>query len=80
MKNFANFHQRMFQSLKIGTSMGCFYPKQKMHELKIYRGVCVMTMSNDEKLEEELTCQFKIDMANLRNCDLSTRESQKFAL
>ena len=39
-----------------------------------------MTMSNDEIPEEELTCQFKIDMANLRNCDLSTRESQKFAL
>ena len=35
----ADFHQRMFGSLKIETSMGSFYPKQKMHELKIYRGV-----------------------------------------
>ena len=39
-----------------------------------------MTMNNDEKFEEELTCQFKIDMRNLTNFDLSTRKSQKFAL
>ena len=39
MRNLANFHQSMFGSLKIGTLMGPFYPKQKMHELKIYRGV-----------------------------------------
>ena len=40
MRNLANFHQSMFGSLKIETLMGSFfYPKQKMHELKIYRGV-----------------------------------------
>ena len=39
-----------------------------------------MTLKNDEKSEEELTCQFKIDMRNLTNFDLSTRKSQKFAL
>ena len=39
MRNLANFHQSMFKSLKIGTLMGSFYPKQKMYELKIYRGV-----------------------------------------
>ena len=37
MRNLANFHQSMFGSLKIGTLMGSFYPKQKMYELKIYR-------------------------------------------
>ena len=41
---------------------------------------CVMTMKNDAKFEEELTCQFKIDMRNLTNFDPSTRKSQKFAL
>ena len=40
----------------------------------------VMTMKNDAKFEEELTCQFKIDMRNLINFDLSTQNSQKFAL
>ena len=38
MRNLANFHQSMFESLKIETLMGSFYPKQKMYELKIYRG------------------------------------------
>ena len=39
MRNLANFHQSMFGSLKIGTLMGSFYPKQKMYGLKIHRGV-----------------------------------------
>ena len=51
-----------------------------MLELKTYRGVCVTAMKNDTKFEEELTCQFKIDMRNLTNFDPSTRKSQKFAL
>ena len=38
MRNLANFHQSMFESLKIGTLMGSFYPKKKNYELKIYRG------------------------------------------
>ena len=80
MRNLANFHQSMFGSLKIGTLMGSFYSKQKMHELKIYRGFCVMTMKNDPKFEKELTCQFKIDMRNSTNFDPNTRKSQKFAL
>ena len=29
--------------------------------------LCVMTMKNDAKFEEKLTCRFKIDMANLTN-------------
>ena len=37
-------------------------------------------MKNDAKFEEELTCQFKIDMRNLTNFDPSTRKSHKFAL
>ena len=35
-----------------------------------------MTMNNDAKL----TCQFKVDMENLRHFDPSTRKSQKFSL
>ena len=40
----------------------------------------VMTMKNNTKFEEELTCQFKIDMRNLTNFDLSTQKSEKFTL
>ena len=39
-----------------------------------------MTLKNDQKIEEELTCQFKIDITNLTNFDPSTQKSQKFAL
>ena len=60
--------------------MASFCLKLKMYELKIYRRVYVMAMKNDAKIEEELTCQFKIDMRNLTNFDPSTRKSQKFAL
>ena len=45
MRNLANFHQSMFESLKIGTFIGSFSPKQKMYEIKIYRGV----MRHDNK-------------------------------
>ena len=48
--------------------------------LKFTEDLCVMTMKNDAKFEEELTCQFKIDMRNLTNFDPSTPKSQKFAL
>ena len=36
-----------------------------------------MTLKNDEKSEEELTCRFKIDIRNLTNFDSRTRKSQK---
>ena len=39
-----------------------------------------MTMKNDTKFEEELTCCFKIDMRNLTNFDPSTEKSQRFEL
>ena len=39
MRNLAHLDYSMFGSLKIGTLMGSFDPKQKLYELKIYRGV-----------------------------------------
>ena len=47
--------------------------------LKLTGALCVVAMKNEAKFEEELTCQFKIDMRNLTNFDPSTRKSQKFA-
>ena len=38
-----------------------------------------MTMKNDTKIEEELTCRFKIDIRNFKNFDPSTQKSKKFA-
>ena len=45
MRNLANFHQST-ESVKIGTLMGSFWPKQKINDLKIYRGV--MCLDNEE--------------------------------
>ena len=40
--------------------------------LKFTEDLYVMTMKNDAKTEEELTCRFKIDMKNFTNFDPST--------
>ena len=40
--------------------------------LKFTGEISVMKMKNNTKFEEELTCQFKIDMRNLTNFDPST--------
>ena len=48
--------------------------------LKFTEDLSIMTMKNDAKFEEELTCRFKIDMRNLTNFDSSTQKSQNFAL
>ena len=45
--------------------------------LKFAEELCVMTMKNNAKFEEELTCHFKTDMRNLTNFDSSTRKSKK---
>ena len=48
-----------------------------MKNLKFAEKLCVMTMKNDTKIEEEPTCRFKIDMRNFANFDPSTRKSKK---
>ena len=52
---------------------------RKSMSLKSAEELYVMTMKNDAKFEEELTCHFKIDMRNLMNFDPSTWKSQKFS-
>ena len=48
--------------------------------LKFTGGLCVMTMKNGAKFEEDLTCKFKINMKNLTNFDPSSQKSQKLEL
>ena len=76
MKNLEIF-TRALESLQNGTLMASFCLKLKMYELKLTGELCVMTFKNDAKIEEELTCQFEIDMRNLTNFDSSTQKSQK---
>ena len=42
--------------------------------------LCVMTMKNNAKFEEDLTFHFKTDMKNLTNFDWSTQKSKEIAL
>ena len=78
MRNLANFHHTLFESLKIGTLMDTLIQIRKCMSLKFTGQLCLMTIKNDAKIEEKLTCLFKIDMRNLTNFDPSTRKSQKF--
>ena len=39
-----------------------------------------MTLKNDKKSEEELTCRIKIDIRNLTKFDSSNRKFQKLTL
>ena len=48
--------------------------------LKFTEELCVIKMKNGAKFEEDLTCQFKIDMRNFTNFDPSTPKSKKFEL
>ena len=48
--------------------------------LKFTEELCVMTMKNNAKFEEGLTCYFKIYMKNLTNFDSGTQKTTKFAL
>ena len=60
--------------------LGPFIQSRKYMSLKFAGELCVMTMKNDAKFEQELIGQFKIDMRNSTNFDSSTQKSQKFAL
>ena len=48
--------------------------------LKFTEELCVLTMKNDAKFEEELTCCFKSDMRNSKKFEPSTQKSKKFGL
>ena len=45
--------------------------------LKFTEELCAMTMKNDTKIEQKLTCRFKIDMRTFTKFDPSTQKSKK---
>ena len=79
-EEFGKFSPEHLKVSKLGLWWDPLIQSRKGMSLKSTEELCVMTMKNDAKFEEELTCQFKIDMRNLTNFDLSTQKSQKFAL
>ena len=77
MRNLANLHQSTWKILKLGLRWDIFIQSRKCISLQFTEELSVMTMKNDAKFKEELTCRFKIDMWNLTNFDPSTQKSQK---
>ena len=54
-----------------------FLQSRKCTSLEFTKGLCVMTMKHDTKVEEELTFHFETDMRNFTNFDPSTQKSKK---
>ena len=62
---------------KLGLSWDPFAQSRKGMTLKFTEELCVMVMKNNAEFKEELTCNFKTDMRNLTNFDLSTQKSKQ---
>ena len=77
-KELGKFSPEQLKVLKYGLWWDPLIQIRKCMSLK-FSELYVMTMKNDAKFEEELTCCFKIDM-NLTNFDPSNQKPQKFAL
>ena len=74
---FSNFLPEHSKVSKLGLWWDPYIHSRKCISLKVTEELCVMTLKNDAKFEEKLTCRSKIDMRNLLNFDQSTRKSQK---
>ena len=58
----ATLHRKLTCTFKNDMSKICI-------SLKLTGEFCVIPMKNEAKFEEELSCQFKIDVRNLTNFD-----------
>ena len=77
-EQFRKFSPEHSKVAKLGLWRDPFAQSRTCMTLEFAEEICVMTMKNDTKIEEELTCCFKIDMRNFTNFDPSTRKSKKF--
>ena len=79
MRNLGNFHQSTWKSRNWDFDGILLSKVWKCMSLKFTGELFVLTMKKDAKLEEKLTCRFKIDMRTLMSFDQSTQKSQNFA-
>ena len=79
-EKFGKFSPEHLRVSKLGLWWGPFVQSRKGMTLKFKEELCVMTMKNNAKFEDELTCHFKADMRSLANSHLSTWKSKKIAL
>ena len=80
LEKFGTFLPEHFKASKLELWWDPFVQSRKGMTLKFAEKLCFMTMKNNAKFEEELTCHFKTDMRNLINFDSSTWKSKKLAL
>ena len=76
-KEFDKFLPEHLKVSKLELWWDPFAQSRKCMTLKFTEELCVMTMKNDTKIEEKLTCRFKTDTRNFTNFDLRTRKSKK---
>ena len=78
-EQFGKFSPEHLKVSKLWLWWNFFIQSWKCISLKSAGELCVVSMKNSAKAEEELTSQFKTDMRNLTNFDPSTQKSHKFA-
>ena len=76
-EKFGIFSPENLKVSKLGLSWDPFVQSRKCVTLDFSEQLCVITMKNNAKFEEELICHFKTDMWNLANFDSSIRKSKK---
>ena len=72
MRNLTNFHQSTGKCQNWDFNLTLLSQNRNYMSLKLTEELRVMKMKNDTQIGVELTCQFKIDMRNMMNFDLST--------
>ena len=77
---FGKFSPEHLKGSKLKHWWGPFVQSRKGMTLEFTEELCVMTMKNNAKFEEELNFHFKTDMRNVTNFDSSTPKSKKIAL
>ena len=77
LEKFGKLSPEHLKVSKLGLLWDPLVQSRKDMTLKFAEELYGMTMKNNAKFEEELTCYFKTDLRNLTNFDSSTRKSKK---
>ena len=79
-EEFGRLSPKHLKVSKLGLWWDPLIRNRKFMSLKSTEELCVMTIKNYAKFEEELTYHFKTDMRDLTNFDLGSQKSKKFSL
>ena len=77
-EEFGKFSPEHSKVSKLGLCWDPFVQSRKCMSLKFTKELCVMTMKNDAKFEQEFTYYFKIGMRDLRNFDPNTQKPKNW--